>query len=137
MAAASPARNWSPPLITTVSRQLLRPGRNVLHVRVEAVPEVRQGLTRVVLGQGGSARPLYELRYATQVTTFFMFGAAALLCALLAAGFWLRERSDTTLLWFAITAFAWAAAAFARGPSVTSGCSSAVSSPCCWWPWPR
>jgi signal transduction histidine kinase len=106
------ARNWSPPLITTVSRQLLRPGRNVLHVRVEAVPEVRQGLTRVVLGQGGSARPLYELRYATQVTTFFMFGAAALLCALLAAGFWLRERSDTTLLWFAITAFAWAAAAF-------------------------
>jgi signal transduction histidine kinase len=106
------ARNWSPPLISTVSRQLLKPGRNVLHIRVEAVPEIRQGLTRVVLAQGGSGRPLYELRYATQVTTFFMFGAAALLCALLAAGFWLRERSDTTLLWFALTAFAWAVAAF-------------------------
>jgi signal transduction histidine kinase len=106
------ARNWAPPLATTLSSQLLKPGRNVLHIRVEAVPEIRQGLTRVVLGQGPSGRPLYELRYATQVTTFFMFGAAALLCALLAAAFWLRERSDTTLLWFALTAFAWAVAAF-------------------------
>jgi len=106
------ARNWAPPLANTVPALLLKPGRNVMHIRVVAVPEVRQGLTRVMLGQGGASRPLYELRYATQVTTFFMFGAAALLCALLAAGFWLRERSDTTLLWFAITAFAWAAAAF-------------------------
>src|SRR5439155_15524559 len=106
------ARNWAPPLVHTVSAPLLRPGRNVMHIRVVAVPEVRQGLTRVVLAQGPSSRPLYELRYATQVTTFFMFGAAALLCALLAAAFWLRERSDTTLLWFALTAFAWAAAAF-------------------------
>ena len=53
-----------------------------------------------------------QMRYATRVTTFFMFGAAALLGALLAAAFWFRERSDTTLLWFALTAFAWALAAF-------------------------
>jgi signal transduction histidine kinase len=106
------ARHWAPPLASTVSAQLLQPGRNVLHVRVTAVPEIRQGLTRVILAQGPSGRPIYELRYATQVTSFFMFGAAALLCALLAAGFWLRQRSDTTLLWFALTALAWAVAAF-------------------------
>src|SRR5205814_1207393 len=68
-------------------------------------------LTRVMIAQGPSGRPLYEARYATQVTTLFMFGAAALLSGLLAAAFWFRERRDTALLWFAITALAWAVAA--------------------------
>ena len=106
------ARNWAPPLINTVPALSLKPGRNLLHIRVVAVPEIRQGLTRVMITQGPSGRPLYEARYATQVTTLFMFGAAALLSGLLAAAFWYRQRGDTTLLWFAITALAWAVAAF-------------------------
>jgi signal transduction histidine kinase len=105
-------RNWAPPLLLSVPAQLLRPGRNVLHVRVVAIPGIRQGLTRIVLAQGRSGRALYEMRYATQVMSLLMFGTAALLCALLAAGFWLRARTDAVLLWLAITAFAWAAAAF-------------------------
>ncbi len=106
------ARNWAPPLINTVPAASLKPGRNLLHIRVAAVPEIRQGLTRVMIAQGPSGRPLYEARYATQVTSLFMFGAAALLAGLLAAAFWLRARGETTLLWFAITALAWAVAAF-------------------------
>jgi len=106
------ARNWAPPLINTVAAASLTPGRNVFHIRVVAVPQIRQGLTRVTIAQGPSGRPLYEIRYATQVTTLFMFGAAALLSGLLAAAFWFRARGDTTLLWFAITALAWAVAAF-------------------------
>jgi len=106
------ARSWAPPLITNVPSLLLKPGRNVMQIRVVAVPDLRQGLTRVMLGQGTAGRELYERRYATQVTSFFMFSAAALLSGLLAAAFWIRERSDTTLLWFAVTALAWAAAAF-------------------------
>jgi signal transduction histidine kinase len=106
------ARNFAPPLLLTVPAQLLRPGRNILHVRVAAVPAFRQGLTRVMLAEGPRGRALYEVRYALQISTLLMFGAAALLCALLAAGFWLRERTDAVLLWLAITAFAWAAAAF-------------------------
>jgi len=105
------ARNWAPPLINSLGGAILKPGQNVLHIRVVAVPEIRQGLTRVMITQGPSGRPLYELRYATQITTLFMFGAAALLSGLLAAAFWLRERGDTTLLWFAVTALAWAVAA--------------------------
>jgi signal transduction histidine kinase len=106
------ARNWTAPMITTVSGRNLIPGRNVLHIRVVGVPEMRQGLTRVMISQGSAGRPLYEVRYITQVTTLFMFGAAALIAGLLAAAFWLRERSDTTLLWFSITALAWAVTAF-------------------------
>jgi len=106
------ARNWAPPLALAVPGQLLRPGRNVLHVRVVAVPGLRQGLTRVFLVDGHSGRALYEGRYVIQVMTLHLFGAAALVCALLAAGLWLRERNDAVLLWLAITAFAWAAASF-------------------------
>jgi uncharacterized membrane protein YciS (DUF1049 family) len=79
---------------------------------VEAVPEIRQGLTRVIITQGPLGRQLYEGRYTTQIATLFMFGAAALLSGLLAAAFWIRERGVTTLLWFAVTALAWAVAAF-------------------------
>jgi signal transduction histidine kinase len=106
------ARTWAPPLALLVPPRLLRPGGNVLHVRVVAVPGLRQGLARVVLLEGQAGRVPYEIRYAIQIMTLYMFGAAALLCALLAAGFWLRQRGDAVLLWLAITAFTWAAAAF-------------------------
>ena len=105
------ARNWAPPLLVAVSPVLVKPGRNVLHLKVVAVPGLRQGLTRVVLAQGASGTSLYEARYAEQVTTFLFIGVAALISGLLALGFWVWERRDTTLLWFALTAFAWAAAA--------------------------
>jgi signal transduction histidine kinase len=103
---------WASPLLHSFSTAFQKPGVNLLYVRVEAMPEMRQGLTRVTLTRGLYGRTLYESRYATQITTLFMFGAAAFFCGLLAAGFWLRDRSDTILLWFAITAFTWAIAAF-------------------------
>ena len=105
------SRNWAPPVVLSLPAAYLKPGSNVLHVRVEALPELRQGLARVVIGGLPTTRQFYEARFALQVTTLFMFGAAALLCGLLALAFWARERADPTLLWFAVTAFAWSAAA--------------------------
>jgi signal transduction histidine kinase len=105
------ARNWAPPVMFHLSSFFLNPGSNVLHVRVEAVPELRQGLTRITVGRSPAVRPLYERHHLLQVTTLLMFGAAALLAGLLAAAFWLRERKDAILAWYAVTAFAWAAAA--------------------------
>jgi signal transduction histidine kinase len=103
-------RNWAPPLMLRLPSLDLSPGHNVLHVRVEAVPELRQGLTRVIVGPSVAVRPLFERHQLLQVTTLLMFGAAALL-GLLAAAFWLRSRKDSTLAWYAVTALAWAAAA--------------------------
>lgn len=105
------ARNWAPPAMFHLSSLHLHPGRNVLHVRVEAVPALRQGLARVIVGPAFAVRPLFERRHMVQVTTLLMFGAAALLAALLAAAFWLRERKDASLAWYAVTALAWAAIA--------------------------
>lgn len=107
------SRAWSPPIIYTLPEAMLnKPGRNVMHIRATAIPELRQGLTRVVIGDGPATRPLYENRLALQVDTIYMFGAAAFVTGLLAAAFWLRDRRDSTLLWFAVTALAWALAAF-------------------------
>jgi signal transduction histidine kinase len=105
------ARNWAPPLMLRLPSLDLSPGHNVLHVRVEAVPELRQGLTRVIVGPSVAVRPLFERHQLLQVTALLMFGAAALLAGLLAAAFWLRSRKDSTLAWYAVTALAWAAAA--------------------------
>ena len=99
--------NWAPPALFNISRFLLRQGRNIVHVRVEAVPGLRQGLTRVHVGRALLLRPQFEQRHAIQVTALLMFGAAALLAGVLAAAFWLRERKDTTLAWYGITALAW------------------------------
>jgi signal transduction histidine kinase len=105
-------RGWAPPLVGVVSPVLLKAGRNELHVRVTAIADLREGLTRIVIGRAPLTRSLYETRYTEQVGSLFMFGAAALLSGLLAGALWLRQRGDATLLWFAVTALAWAAAAF-------------------------
>jgi len=100
--------NWVPPASFHLSWIFLNPGSNVLHVRVEAVPQLRQGLTRLTLGPANLVRPRFELHHAIQVSSLLMFGAAALLAGLLATAFWLRERKDATLAWYSITALAWA-----------------------------
>jgi hypothetical protein len=86
----------------------MHPGMNVIDVRVEAEPLFRQGLTRVYVAYGPVGRDLYEERYSMEITTLFMFGAAALVAGLLAFAFWLQERSEDTLLWYGVTAVAWA-----------------------------
>ena len=117
--------NWVPPAVFHTSWLYLSPGRNVLHVRVEAVPQLRQGLTRITVGPADIIRPRYELRHTVQVTALLMFGTAALLAGLLAAAFWLRERKDATLAWYSITALAWSVIAmpWAHGAFAPSGFS--------------
>jgi signal transduction histidine kinase len=116
------ARNWAPPALSSLPPLYLHPGRNTLHVRVEAIPGLRQGLSRVSVGPAPAVRLVYEQRQLLQVTTLLMFGAAALLAGALAAAFWWRERRDATLAWYAVTAFAWAgvAAPWAHGALAAS-----------------
>src|SRR4051812_5429087 len=111
------ARNWAPPALSSLPPLYVHPGRNVMHVRVEAIPALRQGLSRMSVGPAPAVRLVYEQRQLLQVTTLLMFGAAALLAGCIAAAFWWRERRDATLGWYAVTAFAWAgvAAPWAHG----------------------
>jgi signal transduction histidine kinase len=101
------ALNWDEPLRFAVSPALLRPGRNVLHARVDAVADLRQGLASLTLGPSEKVLPGYFRRWALQVDSLRMFGGAALLASLIAFAFWARSRKDSIMFWFAVTALAW------------------------------
>ena len=88
---------------------LLHPGTNVMHFLVEADAGLRQGLHSISVGDPVQADPEFRFQFMLQVASYNMLCAAAALSGLLALAFWLRERRQSSLLWFAITAFTWAA----------------------------
>ncbi|HUX25344.1 MAG TPA: sensor histidine kinase [Burkholderiales bacterium] len=101
------------PLIDTVPAIMLHGGNNVIHVRVTGSADYRHGLSRLTIGSGLIVGPqYYERRFDLQVGTIAMFGAALLVAGLLAFSVWGVERSDPVLLWFGLTALAWAASAY-------------------------
>lgn len=101
------------PILLTVASALLRPGDNVLHVRAVGSSEHRNGLSRLTIGPGLLVRAhYYERRFDLQVTSIAMFGAALLVAGLLALSVWWVERREPELLWFGVTAFAWAVSAY-------------------------
>jgi signal transduction histidine kinase len=102
------ALNWDEPMRFAISPALLRPGRNVLHVRVDAVADLRQGLASVSVGPGDKVLPRFFARYELQVVSLRMFGGAAFLAAAIAFAYWVRSRRDSAMFWFGVTALAWA-----------------------------
>lgn len=104
------------PLVFTVPAIMLRDRDNVLHVRVSGSAEHRHGLSRLTIGNGLVIRPkYYEPRLALQVESIAMFCAALLVAGMLALSVWLGERGERrepVILWFGITALAWAVSAF-------------------------
>lgn len=101
------------PLIYTVPALMLRARENVMHVRVSGDAEHRHGLSRVTIGNGLIMRPqYYDPRYVLQVESIAMFGAALLVAGLLALSVWWAERNAPVLLWFGVTALAWALSAY-------------------------
>ena len=103
------ALNWDAPMRFAIAPALLRDGRNVIHVRVDATADLRQGLATVTVGPGAAVMPMFFRRAALQVDSLRMFGGAALLVGLIAGVFWRRSQRDPVMFWLAITAFAWAA----------------------------
>jgi hypothetical protein len=101
------ALNWDEPMRFAVAPPLFRPGLNVLYARVDAIADLRQGLSRISIGSSYDVLPRYFRRYGLQVDSLRMLGGAALFASLLAFGFWNRRRDDSVILWFAITALAW------------------------------
>lgn len=101
------------PLIYSVPPLMLRDRDNVMHVRVSGSAEHRHGLSRLTIGNGLVVRPqYYQPRYDLQVQSTAMFGAVLLVAGLLALSVWLDERSEPVILWFGVTALAWALSAY-------------------------
>lgn len=101
------------PILLTVASALLRPGDNVLQIRAVGSSAHRNGLSRLTIGPGLLVRShYYEPRFDLQVTSIAMFGAALLVAGLLALSVWWAERREPVILWFGVTALAWAVSAY-------------------------
>jgi len=102
-------RPWQQPERYFVAPALLRTGENVVHVRIEADASLHQGLHRLIIGAAPQVMQRFRNLLNLQLFPLPMLSGAALLAGVLAFAFWVRERGDSVLLWFAVTALAWAA----------------------------
>lgn len=101
------ALNWDEPVRFAVSAPLFKPGRSTLYVRVDGIGVLRQGLPSVTLGDSGDLLTQLSLREALDRDALYAVGGAAAVAGLLAFAFWAKNRRDSVMLWFAITAVSW------------------------------
>ncbi len=113
------------PYLTGAPPALFRPGRNVLHVRVQASPDLRQGLTRVWFGYSSEMRAIWLRHNKLHVLLVVAFALVSLVAGVAALALWARSRRDPAALWFGLSAVLLGAPTllgFAAGP-VLSGAS--------------
>lgn len=102
------ARNWNRPLLFLVPPGLLRPGENILHVRLRAHAYTQATLDPFWIGPERALRTEYERAYFLRIT---LNQTASLLIAaigILTLGLWWRRRQDTAYAYFGLSALVWA-----------------------------
>lgn len=107
------------PYLTGAPPALFRPGRNVLHIRVQANPDLHQGLTRVWFGYTGELRAIWLKYNKLHVLLVVAFGLVSLAAGAAALALWSRARRDLAVFWFGLSALLLGAptlAGFAFGP---------------------
>lgn len=102
------ARNWSRPLYFRVPNTLLRPGRNVLHVRVKASPPGTGLLGRVYAGPDAMLRPSFRRREIFEVTAPLVITVATAVMGAAMLLVWLLRR-ERVYGWFGLGCLVWAA----------------------------
>lgn len=102
------ARNWNRPLYFRVPSTLLRPGRNVLHVRVVAAPPGTGLLGRVYAGPDALLRSSFRRRELFRVTAPLVVTVATALMGAAMLLVWLLRR-ERVYGWFGLGLLVWAA----------------------------
>lgn len=103
------ARNWNRPLYFLVPTGLLRPGINVVHLRVLGDPNLHAGLFGLQVGADEALRAGYERSLFFKITLNQALFVMSLAMAALMGLLWLRRRTETIYGWFALTCLLWAA----------------------------
>ncbi len=101
-------RNWNRPLLFLIPPHTLRPGHNVLHLRLLAPHNSQAVLAAPLLGDEKQLREIYERTYFMRIT---LNQTASLLIAgigILMLSLWWRRRQDTAYGLFAAAALIWA-----------------------------
>lgn len=102
-------RNWNRPLLFLVPPGLLRPGENIMHLRLLSNAYTQANLHSVWVGPDSLLRPKFERALLLRVT---LNQTASLLIAsmgLLMLSLWWRRRQDVAYGYFGGSALIWAA----------------------------
>lgn len=97
------------PIRHNVLANMLRVGKNVIHVRMEGSPHpaLGHGLGRVYFGDARPVRRIYnraiELGFSAKRQMIYL----ALAAGLIAFFMWLARQSDRVMLWFSISCLSW------------------------------
>ena len=93
------ARQWNWPQLYSIPSDLLKPGENVLHVRLWAYPNTRGGLSEITLGPDAELRPQYERRVLIQNVLPALCYLALLAVGLFVFALWVRRRAEPTYVY--------------------------------------
>ena len=99
--------NWNRAHFYSVSPALLKPGRNVLDVRLVTSEIGKDGLSRVYIGSDTDLRPDFETRRFHQLTfPWIQNGINAFLIVFLSL-YWVLRRERSELIFFALALACW------------------------------
>ena len=102
------ARQWNRPQFFTIPPALLKPGENILHVRLRAYPNSRAGLGTVTLGPAAELQPAYERRYFLQTILPQLCNIVVACLGVFALALWWRRRAEPTYVLFFVFSVLWA-----------------------------
>lgn len=102
------ARQWNRPQFFAIPPALLKPGENVLHVRLRAYPNSRGGLGSVRLGPAAELQPAYERRLFVQTILPQLCNIVVVSLGVFALALWWRRRAEPTYVLFFVFSVLWA-----------------------------
>ncbi len=102
-------RQWYLPQLYSVPARLLKPGVNVIHVRLFAYPNNKGGLSEVYFGPASAVNDQWHARYFWGVTSVQITSAITLCLGALALLAWSLRRWNTAYGYFGAAAVLWAA----------------------------
>ncbi len=102
-----PGLQWYRPQFYRVPVKLLKPGTNVIHIRIKAYANSQGGLSEVVFGPAVAVEDIWSERYFWQVTSVQITSAITLGLGILALLAWSFRRWDTAFGYFGVAALTW------------------------------
>lgn len=118
------ARSLGVPRLDPIAPQLLRPGENLLLVRLRVAPNLRGGLGPITLGPRAVVEPIYDADFFARVTLPRSLNIALIFAGLLVLLLWLRRPAERIHGYFAALAIVWSIRNFhytVSVPAVSSG----------------
>jgi len=102
-------RTWKRPQLFTVTPADLRPGENVIHIRLYGVSGHQSGLSPLRFGLEDELRGEYWKRFTMQTVGPVALAAALGLIGVFFLVLWSRRRQDAMYALFAVASLLWAA----------------------------